>query len=103
MELIGIVVVIAGITCLFSDPSAERVDGKTGSAWVYFVCISCAFFASFYFILNGVVVKALPIFFALTVQAILGFFINGALNAFIYSGDYVFFSTDASWGAFGLV
>lgn len=79
------------------------MDGKHGSPWVYMICIGCSFFASFFMLMNGLVVKALPIFFVLIVQSALGFLFNGAVNAVLFSGDYVFFSTDVVWGGFGLV
>ena len=43
------------------------MDGQTGSAWVYMVCIGCAFMASFFMLMNGLIVKALPIMFLLIV------------------------------------
>ena len=61
-EIIGLLLVIAGVGCLFSDSEAERVDGKTGKLLDYFICIFCAFLAAFFFLINGVLVKVIPIF-----------------------------------------
>ena len=103
LELIGLVIVLGGITCLFCDTEAERTDGKTGSFLTYSICIGCAFCASFFFMLNGVIVKVLPIFFILIMQAFLGFFYHGILLAILDSENYMFFSADGTWGAFGFV
>jgi len=101
LELIGILITMGGIASLFSDPEAERVDGKTGSFATYSICIGCALLASFYFILNDLLIKALPIFTLILVQAILTFFYQAAILAVVYSGEFKFFSVDTNWGAFG--
>ena len=62
LELIGLIVTIGGVAVMLSDTSAQRTDGKTGTFIVYMICISCAFLASFFFLINDLLIKKVPVF-----------------------------------------
>lgn len=62
LEIAGLVLTMAGVACLFSDSSAQRADGKTGNLLSYSICVFCALFAAFFFLINGILVKAVPVF-----------------------------------------
>ena len=46
IEIVGLLLTVAAITCMFADPSAVRTDGKEGEAWVYAVTIGCSVFGA---------------------------------------------------------
>ena len=62
LELVGLFLTVAGVSIMLADPNAERTDGKVATWWHYTICISAAFGAAFFFLLNGFLVKAFPIF-----------------------------------------
>ena len=66
LELLGLFVTVAGTVFLFNDTQAERVDGKKGDIWVYAICLFMTFLASIFFMINGLLVKTVPIFTLLT-------------------------------------
>lgn len=103
LELVGLVLTGAGVACMLTDPSAERTDGKVASWWHYGVCISGAFGASFFFLLNGLLVKAFPIFTLLLIQAFLGYVYITFILAIAFSDEFTFFSMDRERGGFGLL
>ena len=96
-------ITVIGVVVMLIDPEAKRTDGKIGSFSTYAVCIGCAFLGCFYFILNGLLVKALPIFSVLLWQSILGFLYQTIFLAVLYSKEFLFFSLDKNWGAFGFL
>ena len=51
---------------LFSDTEAERVDGKTGEFHVYAICLFMSFLMAIFVLINGTLVKVVPIFTLLT-------------------------------------
>ena len=67
IELLGLFLTIGGVAVMLADTSAERTDGKKGTFTVYLICICCAFLASFFFLINGVLVKTVPIFSLLVI------------------------------------
>ena len=62
LELLGLSITIGGIVFLINDTKAERVDGKKGDFKVYAICMFMSFLAAVFFIINGVLVKVVPIF-----------------------------------------
>ena len=102
LELIGLLLTTSGVVCMLNDPDAERTDGKNGTLLVYSICIFCALLAAFFFLLNGILVKTVPIFMLLLCQTMLGYLYLAIFMA--VSGvdpDYSFFSNDKFHGAFG--
>ena len=87
---------------MLSDNSAERADGKKGTGLAYFICIFCALFGSFFILVNGVLVKKLPIFTLILVQAILGSIILATGMLVVFKDDFSL-TTDKEWGAFGFL
>ena len=104
LEIIGLILAIFGVACMLSDPSAERTDGKKGTVLAYVICFSMTILAVFYFLINGLLVKTVPIFFLLFAQSALGFFY---LTIFFYATgvdpEYEFASVDKDHGAFGFL
>ena len=101
LELIGLVLTIAGVVLMLSDGKAERTDGKVATWWHYAVCISAAFGAAFFFLFNGHLVKAFPIFTLLLIQSTIGYFYILILLFISYPDDFKYFSLDPYWGGFG--
>ena len=101
LELLGLGLTIAGVACMLNDVHAERTDGKVATFWHYAICISGAFGAAFFMLVNGLLVKELPIFSLLLAQALLGYLYLNILMSVIYAGDFKFFSLDREWGGFG--
>ena len=102
LELLGLFLTIAGVACMFSDPEAERTDGKTGNFWSYSICIGCALFGAFFILVNGILVKVVPIFILLTSQTFLGFWYLAVFIAVTgVHSEYKFASNDKMFGAFG--
>lgn len=66
----------------------------------YAVCLFVAFLASFFILMNGLLVKVYPIFMLLVFQGILGFIYTGILLE-SSEEEYSMFSNDAEWGGFG--
>ena len=66
LELIGLFMTIGGCALLFSDTEAERVDGKTGEFHVYAICLFMSFLMAIFVLINGTLVKVVPIFTLLT-------------------------------------
>ena len=62
LELLGLLITIGGCALLFNDTKAERVDGKKGDIWVYAICLLMSFMAAIFFILNGIIIKVVPVF-----------------------------------------
>ena len=62
LELLGLFLTCAGVAWMLNDPNAERTDGKVASFWHYAICISGAVGAAFFMLINGLLVKACPIF-----------------------------------------
>ena len=87
---------------LFNDNDAERVDGKKGDFWVYAICLFMTFLASIFFMINGLLVKTVPIFTLLTLQSIVVCATFPILLTFMYD-DYEFFSNDKMMGGFGFM
>jgi len=66
VEVLGLLLTVGAIACMFADPHAERTDGKTGEAWVYIVCMMCSVTASFWVLINDELLKkGVPVFFNL--------------------------------------
>ena len=47
---------------MMNDTKAERVDGKKGDIWVYAICLLMSFMVAIFFIINGILVKVVPVF-----------------------------------------
>ena len=92
-ELIGLSFTLAGIMCMFSDPSAERVDGVEATPLIYAICIFGAFLGAIYILCNAALVKEYPIFLLLVVQTLLGS-IYLAIGLSIKEDKYEFLSVD---------
>lgn len=104
LEVCGLVLTIAGVACLFSDPQAERTDGKKGTFFSYSICLFCAFLAAFFFIINGLLVKVVPIFMLLLIQTLFGFlYLSVFIATLAGEPDYKFASFDKLNGAFGFL
>ena len=86
---------------MLCDNEAERTDGKKGTLWVYSVGISGSLVTAFFFLINANLVKQVPIFTLLAIQALLGYLFLNILLVLVYSEEFMFFSTDAEWGGFG--
>ena len=51
---------------LFSDPGAERTDGKKGGLHVYAISLFMSFLMAIFVLINEKLVKVVPIFTLLT-------------------------------------
>ena len=103
VELIGLVLTIVGVALMFSDPTAERTDGKKASTFTYAVCIFGAFLASFFILMNGLLVKSCPIFLLLLLQGAIGFVYTAFFMKFMEPEKYIVFSIDKEWGGLGFL
>lgn len=103
LELIGLFVTIGGVVCMLFDSNAERTDGKKGTVWVYAVCFSGALAMAFFMLLNGVLVKAFPIFTLLVLQAVIGYVYLTVMMKLAFMDEFDFFSLDVNWGGFGFL
>ena len=88
---------------MLSDPEAERTDGKKGTAWAYTFCIFCAFMAAFFFLINGLLVKTVPIFTLCTIQSLLGFLYMAIFISTTGADPDYSFTDDRDHGAFGFI
>ena len=102
LELLGLFVTMGGCVFLFNDNNAERVDGKKGEFHVYAICLFCTFLASIFFMINGLLVKTVPIFTLLTLQTIVVCATFPILLTYMYD-EYEYFSTDKMMGGFGFL
>ena len=96
-ELVGLGFIVGGITLLFNDDYAERTDGQRGSLHVYALCIGSSFLACFYYILNGKLIKVLPVFTLNFLSSLLNFIYCGIAQTIMKWDDedsYEFFSID---------
>ena len=66
LELIGLFITIGGCALLFSDPGAERTDGKKGGLHVYAISLFMSFLMAIFVLINEKLVKVVPIFTLLT-------------------------------------
>ena len=103
LELIGLFLSLAGIALMLNDGKAERTDGKVANAWDYAVAMVCSFAAALFFIFNGHLVKAFPIFTLCLMQSILAYFCILILLFVSYPGQFTYLSLDREWGGFGLL
>mmetsp|Transcript_25724 Transcript_25724/g.34366 ORF Transcript_25724/g.34366 Transcript_25724/m.34366 type:complete len:210 (-) Transcript_25724:264-893(-) len=101
-EIVGLVITVGGVACMFADPDAVRTDGKQGEFYVYAVCIFCAFVASFWMLCNDELIHAMPLFFNLFVQTLIGEVFIVIIIYCISHDEFKFFSLDKNWGAFGM-
>ena len=92
IELLGILFTIAAVISMYADPTAMRVDGNTGEAWVYAVCIACSISSSLWILINNELLKTLPIFANLLIQSVL-MYLYSIIFCFALVEDYSFFST----------
>ena len=90
----------AGIILLFNDSKAERVDGKKGNIWVYGICLFVSFLGAIFFILNGNLIKTVPIWTLMALQTIVICTIMPIVLTLVYD-DFVYFSIDRKMGGFG--
>ena len=102
-ELMGLIITIVAVIVMFSDPDAERSDGKKGSILVYSLCLFCAFLAAFFMLINSYLVTVVPVFTLLFCQATLGFCYISLILKLVSGEEYQFFSMDPHWGAFGFL
>ena len=86
---------------MFNDTEAKRKDGKTGELYVYAVCTACSVCAAFLILMNGILVKSLPIFTSVFIQACFGIVYLICIN-YVVTEDYQFFSTDPLSGGLGI-
>ena len=63
LEIIGVVVTLVGQICMMMDPNAQRVDGKTGSFFAYFIVISSGAAGAIYFLISNTMIKSTPMCF----------------------------------------
>ena len=68
LEIIGVVVTLVGQICMMMDPNAQRVDGKTGSFFAYFIVISSGAAGAIYFLISNTMIKSIPISFYFFLQ-----------------------------------
>ena len=102
LELIGMLVTIGGVACMLNDSNAEREDGKKGSLLVYAVCFLGALAMAFFMVINGLLVKAFPVFTLLVVQALIGYVCLTIFMLLAFS-EFRLFSLDTHWGGFGFL
>ena len=102
-ELFGLAVTLLGLALMFSDPEAERSDGKSGELWVYAVCIGCSLSAAFYLMINAVVAETVPIFTSISIQAFVGSIYSIIVNYATNWENYELFSMNAMTGGFGML
>ena len=102
-EIIGLIITVIAVIVMFSDPEAERSDGKKGSFFVYSFCLFCAFLAAFFMIINSYLVTVVPVFTLTFCQACIGFLYVSLLCKMLFGERYQFFSMDPYWGAFGFL
>ena len=102
LELLGLFLTIVGVAMMFNDSKAERTDGKVATWWHYAVCISAAFGVAIYFMFNGYLVKAFPLFTLLLLQSLIGYVYIVILLFALYPSQFSLFSMDRDWGGFGL-
>ena len=94
LELFGLFFTLCGIICMFSDPSAERIDGIEASSKDYIICIFAAFLGAFFILVTGHLAKLYPMFFLLEIQGVCGFvFITILLKTF-KTENFSYFSID---------
>ena len=62
LEMLAIVMCGAGIILLFNDGKAERVDGRKSSIIDYSICLFVSFLGAIFFMINGRLIKTVPIF-----------------------------------------
>ena len=103
LELIGLTLSIAGVALMFSDGKAERTDGKVANWWDYAVCMAGSFAAALFFLFNGHLVRAFPIFTLLLIQSLIGYFCILILLFIAYPDQFIYLSLDRDWGGFGLM
>ena len=103
LELIGLLVTVGGVACMLNDSKAEREDGKKGGFLVYAVCFLGALAMAFFMVINGLLVKAFPIFTLLAVQALIGYVYLSAFMLLAFSSEFSLFSLDPHWGGFGFL
>ena len=102
-ELMGLAITVIAVIVMFSDPDAERSDGKKGSVFVYSFCLFCAFLAAFFMMINSYLVTVVPVFTLLFWLACIGFCYISLVCKVIFGDRYKFFSMDPYWGAFGFL
>lgn len=61
IEIIGLVVTIAGVVMMFSDPTAVRTDGKQGSFLVYTLCVATSVAGATFFVINDILSRTIPL------------------------------------------
>ena len=102
LELLGLFITIGGIVFLINDTKAERVDGKKGEFQVYAICMLMSFMAAVFFIINGVLVKVVPIFTLLEMQNLVVCLFM-PIVMILTMEDYSWFSLDIFNGGFGFM
>ena len=101
LELVGLFFTVCGIACMFSDPSAERVDGVEARVFDYFICIFGAFLGAFFILFTGYLAKLYPIFFIITIQGLSATIYVTILLKIVGPDDFSIFSLDPEYGGFG--
>lgn len=63
LEVIGLLLTLAGISVMFLDGSAVRTDGRQGGILVYGICVGCSLLGALFFMVNAHLSKQMPIMF----------------------------------------
>ena len=102
LELFAIVMCGAGIILLFNDGKAERVDGRTGSIIDYAMCLFVSFLGAIFFMINGRLIKTIPIFTLMSLQSLVIIILMPIILTLVYD-DFEYFSFDVKMGGFGFL
>lgn len=102
LEVVGLMLTLAGISVMFMDASAVRTDGKQGGILVYGICVGCSLLGALFFMVNSHLSKQLPIMFLINVQSLTCFVLCAGLSK-VFDSRTMIFSVDPVWGCFGFL